>query len=320
MQKRELNAAMRMLAERFHERDWSYYDVPTSARGRLDAGGSDIMYHWHAGEDDVQVCVFRGKRIGEELHRQDFFFLNFAYSGGYTALSGDADNLIEVRENECYIGQPYSSYALRDAIDGRGCTIIGVLVKRDAFLRSFLPVLSTSPVLFRFFVETRDNEFSYHMMRVRFDASSPVRDLLELMVCEYARPREDTQTLLRTLGFSVFLQVARAVDVEGVPSADERISDRVVRYLTTHPEVTTLKAVAEHFSYHPNYLSGVLRAECGRTFSQILLEQRMERAQTLLSVDDLRVDEVAAMLGYHGTSNFYKAYRAYFGHAPRQRA
>lgn len=49
---------------------------------------------------------------------------------------------------------------------------------------------------------------------------------------------------------------------------------------------------------------------------EILLESRMERAKQLLIRAYLPVATVADMLGY-GSSNFYKAFRQYFGTSPR---
>ena len=65
-------------------------------------------------------------------------------------------------------------------------------------------------------------------------------------------------------------------------------------------------------------LSGLLRRETGRTFSEILLEQRMTRAACLLRGTPLSIENIAAMLGYRDSSNFYKAFREYYGKSPRE--
>lgn len=316
MQRSQLNRAINTLAERFRERDWAYYDVSGEARRAAGDAGAELMFHWHAGDDEIQVCAFRGTAIEERFHRQDFFFLNYAYRGGYTALSGSADNRIHVHEDDCYVGQPFSAYALERSLDERGCVIIGVLIRKDAFFRTFLPVLSAQRDLYDFFVEPRENEFSTRSLHVHFDADDPIRDLLALMVCEYARPQEDSQTKLKALAIAAFVQVARRCDDRLGRPQDDLVSRRVIRYLAAHPEVTTLKAVAAHFAYHPNYLSGLLHQETGKTFSAILAEQRMGRARDLLGSTDLSVDEVARMVGYRSTSNFYRAFRGHFGMAP----
>lgn len=85
-----------------------------------------------------------------------------------------------------------------------------------------------------------------------------------------------------------------------------------------HSDVVTLKTIAAHFGYHPNYVSTLLSKETGRTFSEILLEKRMEHAVLLMRNTTLPLEEISAMLGYSNHSNFYKAFKAHYGTTPRE--
>ena len=82
--------------------------------------------------------------------------------------------------------------------------------------------------------------------------------------------------------------------------------------------MVTLKDIAAHFSYHPNYISSLLHQELGKTFSEIVLEKRMDRAVILLKGTTLSIEEIASMLGYSNHSNFYKAFKEYYGKTPRE--
>ena len=112
----------------------------------------DVTSYWPETDDeDVLVCVFKGNEIHEPFHRQDFFFINYAYKNSYQALSEKYNNLITIEEDECYIGQPYSGYALRANADEE-VTIIGVLIRKDSFFREYLPTVYTDSDLFKFFI------------------------------------------------------------------------------------------------------------------------------------------------------------------------
>ena len=115
------------------------------------------------------------------------------------------------------------------------------------------------------------------------------------MVVEYASPQEDTQTILQPMVLTLLMQVARQYK-RAVPAPDhERLSDRIIRYMNEHPGTVTLKDIAKHFSYHPNYVSGLLHRQTGKTFSELQLKQRMERAVSLLKGTTLSVEEIAAI-------------------------
>ena len=139
-----------------------------------------------------------------------------------------------------------------------------------------------------------------------------------MMAVEYANRREDTQDVLKPLALALLMQVARQyADDERADAAPVGTAELMVRYLGEHVDTVTLSALAARFSYHPNYVSTLLRQETGKTFSELLLEQRMDRAAILLKGTDLSVAEVARTLGYLNTSNFHKAFRAHYGMTPR---
>ena len=67
------------------------------------------MSQWQGDpEDDIMIVAFKGRHISEPFHRQEFFFIDYAYHLDYNALSSKYNNLITVREGDCYIGQPFS--------------------------------------------------------------------------------------------------------------------------------------------------------------------------------------------------------------------
>lgn len=307
----DLRRALTKLGADFAARDWHYLDVvPDDCWARAWAWPGEQ-------EEEIIVCVHKGTSIFETFHRQDFFFLNYAYKGSYDAISYQYDNFITVNEGECYVGQPYTGYALNKD-GGEEFIIIGVLMKKELFYRSFLPILSADTALFRFFLEPRTNQFSDEFIHLKFEKASPVRALLEMMVREYAEPKEDTQAILKPLVMAVLMHIARRYQDSRPPAGAERLSEQIVRYMSEHTEAVTLKDIAARFAYHPNYISGLLHRELGKTFSQILLELRMERAVMLLKGTDLPIEETAYMLGYSNSSNFYKAFREYYHCSPRE--
>lgn len=139
-----------------------------------------------------------------------------------------------------------------------------------------------------------------------------------MMVIEYAWKKEDTQDILKPLVLAFLIQTTRQyVQISKAPEP-EKLSARIVQYMSEHTDTVTLKEIAKHFSYHPNYISSLLHRETGKSFSELLLEQRMERAVILLQGTNLPITEIALLIGYSNSSNFYKAFREYFHMSPRE--
>lgn len=83
-------------------------------------------------------------------------------------------------------------------------------------------------------------------------------------------------------------------------------------------ENITLKDIAHHFSFSPNYLGHIFKTEVGRTFSEVLIQMRMERARALLNDPKLKIYEVAAQVGYRYLPYFSRQFKETFGMTPME--
>lgn len=175
----------------------------------------------------------------------------------------------------------------------------------------------TDSTLFHFFVEPQTNKFSDEYIHLSVTKNHTIRTILELMMMEYADKQEDTQHILKSMLQTLLLEIARRYRTEKSGTAAKTLAEQVIDYMNDHSDVVTLKDIAAHFSYHPNYISTLLHKETGKKFTEILLEKRMERAVLLMRNTSLSLEEISALLGYSNHSNFYKVFKEYYGMTPR---
>ena len=124
--------------------------------------------------------------------------------------------------------------------------------------------------------------------------------------------------MLKSLTAALLLQIARRYREVAKSSISQSVSEKMVAFIGEHLGNVSLDSIGKHFFYHPTYVSNLLKSETGRTFSEILLKLRMERAVMLMKGTTLPNEEIADMLGYSNTSNFYKAFREYYRVSPRE--
>ena len=303
------NLSVQELRGRYGSYDWTYH----ANEGRAE----ELMFRWPGDADeDVMVVVHQSEACGERFHYHDYFYFNFAVRGDFDTLCGRDRQETTVREGEFCGGQPFSGHAI-GAHDNLETIIIGVLVRKSAMHEQLLPLLSPDARLFRFLVNPSSEARSDEFLHFSVAQEKGVVPLLELMVEEYASRRPGSQDVLHGLTLALFGLISRC---QPDSSADKPSStlEPIVHYIRTHPDTATLTGVAQQFGYSPTYLSGALRAETGLTFLQILTRERMERATLLLEGTELSIEAIARMLGYGSTSGFYRAYRRFFGCAPRE--
>ncbi len=77
----------------------------------------------------------------------------------------------------------------------------------------------------------------------------------------------------------------------------------------------TLHTVADRLYLNSSYLSRLFKQETGKSFSNYVLERKMERAKAAL-VDGAKISEAASMVGYHDGSYFTRVFRKFWGVTP----
>lgn len=65
------------------------------------------------------------------------------------------------------------------------------------------------------------------------------------------------------------------------------------------------------------YLSHAVRSSTGKTFKELLLEKRLDRALQLLRDTTLPIDDIIDAVGYDNSSYFYRKFRERYGVSPK---
>jgi AraC-like DNA-binding protein len=107
----------------------------------------------------------------------------------------------------------------------------------------------------------------------------------------------------------------RAFAALGVDAVDAPIGGRVRRSLSTCGGARGLDEVAAELGLSPRTLSRRLADE-GRSFSELVDQERRERALALLSAPSVSLEDVTEHLGYSTVPNFVRAFRRWTGTTP----
>jgi AraC-like DNA-binding protein len=93
---------------------------------------------------------------------------------------------------------------------------------------------------------------------------------------------------------------------------------RVIRYVRDNlGQRIGLASAAEAADLSPNYLAHLIKKETGKTFTDLVTERRMEKAQELLAHTTLRISEVAEAVGFEDEAYFARRFRQCFSLSPR---
>lgn len=71
----------------------------------------------------------------------------------------------------------------------------------------------------------------------------------------------------------------------------------------------SLEWIADRLHYNPNYLSSIFKKEFGMTFSEYVMNYRLEMAKKWLVETDMTIKDIAERLQYHNSQNFIRSFR-----------
>ncbi|HEY5587109.1 MAG TPA: response regulator [Ruminiclostridium sp.] len=79
-----------------------------------------------------------------------------------------------------------------------------------------------------------------------------------------------------------------------------------------------LKEISASVFMNPNYLCTLFKSEVGETINNYIIKVRMEKAMGLLQRTELKIFEIADMVGYSNTNYFSYAFKKYTGIPPNE--
>lgn len=94
--------------------------------------------------------------------------------------------------------------------------------------------------------------------------------------------------------------------------------DKLISYIDLHYfEPLSLKTIANQFSMSPAYLGRVFKEQIGKAFSDYLNEYRLEKAKDMFSKGNIKVKDVAKLVGFSDYNYFSYKFKKYFGINPQ---
>jgi len=105
---------------------------------------------------------------------------------------------------------------------------------------------------------------------------------------------------------------------DGADAEGRNNAARCLDYIRRHyARDISLVEVADHLGLHPNYLSGLIKKETGRSFIHHLTACRIDKAkEILLRRPLLPLDQVSRCVGYENPRHFYKVFKKHTGMTP----
>lgn len=250
-------------------------------------------------------------RFVTRYHNHDFFELIFVFQGHCTTtIEGKAGMLTE--GDICI----YNLEAVHQlGIEDEDSVIFNIIMKKEWFHSTLLPLLDSTNPISAFFTKAL-----YHIespaghLVFSYEEGSEARAFVLTIIAEFYRKKEMYQNMMYVNLAGLFIALARQYEkrIANLSIGEDRVDIvRVISYISVNYRDITLEDLAGHFNYTERTMMRLIKKYTFRTFSNLVMEFRMNRACALLKEDRLTIEEIASEAGYGDRSYFDRVFKQY---------
>ena len=92
----------------------------------------------------------------------------------------------------------------------------------------------------------------------------------------------------------------------------------IINYISDNFSDVTIKSIAEHFHFQPDYMRKAINRLIGKNFVEILYDMRLSAAEKYLRETDMPIVDIIHAVGYQNMNHFYKLFKSRFKCAPAE--
>lgn len=218
----------------------------------------------------------------------------------------------------------FDTEAIRSSPISKGADdiVIAITFEREFFDSVFLSRLPGGGILTTFLFEAIANRRrSMHFITIKAEHTGNLFELISLLANEYFFPNIYTSNMLELYTTLIFTELIRGLyyqnQIYGQAAHIDDNTARVLDYIEHNYKECSLTSTAMAFGYTPNYLSNMLKAKTGETFSSIKLGQQLSEAAYLLLNTSRPVESIAHKVGITNLSFFYKKFKSAYSMTPK---
>ncbi|MEH7073460.1 AraC family transcriptional regulator [Neobacillus drentensis] len=254
------------------------------------------------------------------MHIHEYIELIYVYQGKCTVIMQDHE--VNITEGGTIMIDKNTPHTIKEI--STSDIVIEMKLKHDYLSTGFLSRFTNKSIISQFLIDSlidsrRANNYLYFPSEVH----SKVVGIMEQIMCEYFEKDVFTSEMIDAYLFILFTELIRHSNSSNTNQKDDlKQKDAMVlgflKYIDDHFKDCSLTELANHYKYHPNYISAVLKKATGKSFKELLQIQRLNKAALYLTNSDLSIPDISEEVGYSSLSFFYKKFNEVYLQTPKE--
>lgn len=277
---------------------------------------------------DVKSAIVEGNIIITQqpyathvpLHMHNYLEMTFVYKGSCTIVF-DKEEHIRLEQGSLILINKEFPHRVLDTT--RDDIVLNIILKKDYLSSSFLSRLSNKSIITGFLIESLIHERNSNKFLLFNTAGhAGIFDILEHILGEYFDKTICSNEIIDSYLIILFSELIRLDENNKKINTQTTRNDVTVidllHYIEEHYKDCTLNQMGQHFNFHPNYVTKLLKQSTGKTFMELMQQQKMNKAVLYLTDSNLSIPEIVEEIGYSSVTFFYKKFKELYGVTPHQ--
>ncbi|MDR4946063.1 AraC family transcriptional regulator [Neobacillus cucumis] len=254
------------------------------------------------------------------MHIHQYIELIYVYQGNCTVIMEDHE--INMTAGGTIMIDKNTPHTIKEI--SKSDIVIEMKLKHDYLSIGFLSRFTNKSIISQFLIDSLiDSRRTNNYLYFPFEVHSKVVGIMEQIMCEQFDKDVFTSEMIDAYLFILFTELIRHSNSSNPKQQDDlKQKDAIIleflKYIDDHFKDCSLTEMADHYKYHPNYISAVLKKATGKSFKDLLQIQRLNKAALYLTNSDLPIPDIAEEVGYSSLSFFYKKFNEVYFQTPKE--
>ena len=249
-------------------------------------------------------------------HTHNYFELNFVVKGSGIFYFEKEPHIMH--EGEICIIAPGSNHEF--LIDDETSIVYTVCIRRSTFDSTFSSIMSHQDLLSVFFRQILKSNDDANFLMLFTGNNMECRILLRKLLIESSKKDEYSNGCCISLINLLFCNMLRNYSKTIAFYNYEIGSDfsLVLQYIQHNYQNITLSSLANFFHYSEPHLCSLIKQNTGENFTDLIKKLRMKDAVNCLINTNLKINEIAAQIGYNSADHFSRVFRQTYSCSPAE--
>lgn len=272
---------------------------------------------------------FKGKNHLIEIHKRNaskipthiynYIVMMYIYIGSFT-ITVENETII-LGKGDLIIFDRHVPYSVeKSSSNDLG---VNIILNDTYFPRKFINSLPNDKLISKFLLELMNDKNKHnHYLLFQTNKDELTKNCIQNILCEYCEPDVCSDELIDNFIMVLITHLVRKFQYNTNLSIDmfrnQQLMDDILNYIHHHYVEGNLEKMCIEFGYVPSYTSKLIRRFSGKTFKQLVNDERMKKTSILLYNKNLPIYEIAEDVGIKNLTAFYKRFQEYAGCTPQE--